>query len=125
MAMNDNLMKQSNQPLLHDDEALLRSFFASHQAATPLEDKGFSRRVMAHLPHRIPLWARLWSPCCILLSIVLFVHLRGFELIWQALREIFTTQAQQLVPQQFDPKVWLVAGGVLLFLVYRKLSQMA
>ena len=125
MAMNDNLMKPNNPSLLHDDEDLLRSFFEVHQAATLLEDNGFSRRVMTHLPHRIPLWARLWSPCCILLSIVLFVHLRGFELIWQALREIFTTQAQQLVPHQFDPKVWLVAGGVLLFLVYRKLSQMA
>ena len=122
--MNDNLMKQTQQPL-HDDETQIRRFFEAHRAAAPLEDNGFSQRIMQRLPRRIPLWARLWSPCCILLSIVLFIHLRGFELIWQALREIFTTQVEQLIPQQFDPKVWLVAGGVLLFLVYRKLSQMA
>ena len=122
--MNDNIMKQTQQPI-HDDETQLRRFFKAHRAAAPLEDNGFSQRIMQRLPRRIPLWARLWSPCCILLSIVLFIHLRGFELIWQALREIFTTQAEQLIPQQFDPKVWLVAGGVLLFLVYRKLSQMA
>lgn len=122
--MNDNLMKQTQQPL-HDDETQIRRFLEAHRASAPLEDNGFSQRIMQRLPRRIPLWARLWSPCCILLSIVLFIHLRGFELIWQALREIFTTQAEQLIPQQFDPKVWLVAGGVLLFLVYRKLSQMA
>ena len=122
--MNDNLMKQTQQPL-HDDETQIRRFLEAHRASAPLEDNGFSQRIMQRLPRRIPLWARLWSPCCILLSIVLFIHLRGFELIWQALREIFTTQAEQLIPQQFDPKVWLVAGGVLLFLVYQKLSQMA
>lgn len=124
MAMNDNRMKQI-PPSPHEDEALLRQFFAVHQAKAPLADHGFSQRVMQRLPRRAPLWTRLWSPCCMLLSIVLFIHLRGFELIWQALREIFTTQAEQLMPQQFDPKVWLVGGGVLLFLLCRKLSQMA
>lgn len=124
MAMNDNLMKQTHQPL-RDDEALLRRYFETRRAAAPLEDNGFTQHVMQRLPRRIPLWARLWSPCCMLLSIALFIHLHGFELIWQALREIFTTQAEQLMPQQFDPKVWLVGGGVLLFLVCRKISQMA
>lgn len=122
--MNDNLMKQTLQSKNNED-TLIRQFFEQNKPDSTLMDNGFSHRVMQRLPQRPPLWARLWSPCCCLMSIVLFIHLRGFQLIWQALHEIFTNQAEQMVPQQFDPKVWLVAGGVLLFLVYRKLSQMA
>ena len=127
MAMNDNRMnmKQFYTSSNKDDEALLRQFFSEQKQTIPLEDHGFSQRVMKQLPRRTPLWARLWSPCCLLLSIWLFIQQHGLHQIWHALREIFHTQAEQLIPQQFDPKVWIAAVGVLLFLLYRKLSQMA
>lgn len=127
MAMNDNRMtrKQFSPASNNDDETLLLHFFSEQKETIPLEDHGFSQRVMQQLPRRTPLWTRLWSPCCLLLSLLLFIQQHGPQHIWHALQEIFNSQAEQLIPQQFDPKVWIAAGGVLLFLLYRKLSQMA
>ena len=109
---------------LDENERLLNHLFEQHRPTEPLADNGFTRQVMNRLPPRLPLWARLWTPCCALLTLALFLYLRGFQQIWQALREIFVTQTSQIQPANLDPKVYLIGLAVIMALGYSKLVSM-
>ena len=65
--------------MTEDNEHLLQQFFS--EAAIRPQDDGFSRRVMQHLPSRINWFERLWTACCVLTFLALFVAFRGWELL--------------------------------------------
>lgn len=106
------------------DDVLLKRLF-DQQKKMVVEDNGFSRRIMERLPHRsIFPWATLWNVLCSGAAIVLFISLDGFRLLWESLHEVFTQMAANNSLLAIDPKVWMVAGAVLLCLFYHKLMQL-
>lgn len=104
------------------DDKLLKQFFSDNRKE--IKDNGFSRRVMRHLPDRYYRISQLWSMFCFTLAVVLFFALDGLKLVVGALRETFTS-AMQSGATELDPKSMLIAGIVLLYLGYRKISSLA
>ena len=73
--------------MTEDNDLLLQQFF-SEAAQQTIEDNGFSERVMEslqlktqHSTCRIQRFSRLWTSFCILVFVVLFVVLRGWDLL--------------------------------------------
>ena len=105
--------------MMENDDKLLTSFFAEHRQE--IADNGFSRRV---LPARSRHLAQIWTAFCFTLALVLFVSLDGVQLILDTLRETFDT-AIRSGASELDPKSLIIAGVVLLYFGYRKISSMA
>ena len=61
------------------DDKLLQQFFSDNRKE--IEDNGFSRRVMHHLPDRYYRISQLWSLFCFTLAVVLFFVLDGLQLV--------------------------------------------
>ena len=61
---------------------------------------------------------------CFTLALVLFFVFDGLQQVLGTLRETLTAAAQNGVTE-LDPKSLLVAGIVLLFLLYRKICSLA
>lgn len=63
------------------DDQLLEKFFAeARQAEVP--DNGFTERVMSRVPTgRAAVLSRLWTVLCVAVAAVLFVALRGWDMI--------------------------------------------
>lgn len=61
------------------DDKLLQQFFSDNRKE--IEDNGFSRRVMHHLPNRYYRISQLWSLFCFTLAVVLFFVLDGLQLV--------------------------------------------
>ena len=101
------------------DDKLLQQFFSDNRKE--IEDNGFSRRVMHHLPNRI---SQLWSLFCFTLAVVLFFVLDGLQLVLGALRETFTS-AIQSGAAELDPKSLIIVAVVLVYLGYRKICSLA
>lgn len=108
--------------MTENNDKLLENFFAENRQE--VADNGFSRRVMRHLPNRSNRLARLWTAGGFTLAAVLFVLMDGLQLIWDTLRETFTTTVANGM-EQADPRSIAIALGVLLFLTYRKIASLA
>ena len=104
-------------------DKLLEDFFAAnrHEVA----DDGFTRRVMRRLPQRHNRLAQAWNTLCILLVAALFVAMGGVQMVWATLQETFIGLVEQGAAAEIDPRSLLIAGGVLLFLAYRKIASLA
>ena len=108
--------------MTENNDKLLESFFAGQQQE--VADNGFTRRVMHNLPYRSNRLARLWTAGGFTLAAVLFVLLDGVQLVWDTLRETFTTTLENGMAQT-DPKSLALAVVVLLFLMYKKIASLA
>lgn len=107
---------------LDNNDKLLRDFFQENKQE--IADKGFSRRVMHHLPDHRNRLSRIWTALMMLIGTVLFIGLGGLEAVWNTLREVFISMLQQQATQ-LDPKSLIIATVVLLFLGTKKLISMA
>lgn len=108
--------------MTENDDKLLESFFAEERQE--VADNGFTRRVMRSLPRRSNRLARLWTAGGFALAAVLFVALDGLELLWNSLREAFTSTLADGMAQ-VDPRSMAIAVVVLLYLMYRKIASLA
>ncbi len=104
------------------DDKLLQKFFSDNRKE--IEDNGFSRRVMHHLPDRYYRISQLWSLFCFTLAIVLFFVLDGLQLVLATLRETFTS-ALESGAAEIDPKSLVIVAVVLLYFGYRKICSLA
>lgn len=108
--------------MMKNNDKLLQEFFAENRHE--IEDNGFSLRVMRRLPDRTQRLSQIWTAFCFALALVLFYVLDGWKLILDVLREMFTAAAQHSLTQ-VDTTSLLVAAGVLLFFIYRKICSLA
>ena len=76
------------------NEHLLQQFF-SEAAHEQIEDNGFTERVMRQLPARKSWFARLWTPFCITVFVVLFIVFRGWELLFAHFEGMLNSVASQ------------------------------
>lgn len=104
------------------DDKILQQFFSDNKKE--IEDNGFSRRVMHHLPDRYYRISQLWSLFCFTLAVVLFFALDGLQLVVGAIRETFSSAVNSGVAE-LDPKSLIIAAVVLLYLGYRKICTLA
>ena len=84
----------------NDNDKLLTSFFAEHRQE--IADNGF----------------------CFTLALVLLITLDGLQAILNTLRETFQAIVQ-CGAAELDPKSLAIAGIVLLYLAYHKVSSLA
>ena len=96
-----------------DNDKLLRDFFTENRQE--IADRGFSRRVMHHLPDRSNRLARIWNA---------FVSLGGPEAAWGTIREVFIGMINHGTTS-LDPKSIIIASVVLLFMAARKVASLA
>ncbi len=108
--------------MMENDDKLLKDFFNDNRQE--IEDNGFTRRVMHRLPSHSRRLSQIWTTFCFTLALVLFVSLNGLQLILATLRETFTSAIENGATQ-LDPKSLIVAGIVLLYFGYRKISTLA
>ena len=108
--------------MTENNDKLLIDFFAENRLEIP--DNGFTRRVMRPLPDRTRRISQVWVTFCFTLALVLFFVFDGLQQVLGTLRETLTAAAQSGVTE-LDPKSLLVAGIVLLFLLYRKICSLA
>lgn len=108
--------------MMENDDKLLNLFFAEHRQE--IADNGFSRRVIRNLPDRSQRLSQIWVTFCFTLALVLFVAFDGLRLVLDTLRETFTT-AVHTGATELDPKSLIIAGIVLLYFGYRKISKLA
>ncbi len=106
----------------NENDKLLASFFAEHKRE--IADNGFSRRVLRRLPNRSHRLSQIWTMCCFTLAFVLLVASNGVQTILNVLRETFET-ALRSGASEIDPMSLAIAGVVLLYFVYRKISSLA
>lgn len=104
-------------------DKLLADFFAARRYE--VADGGFTRRVMRRLPLRHNRLAGVWNSLCILLAAALFVATGGVQVVWATLQETFISLVEQSATADIDLRSLLIAGGVLLFLAYRKIASLA
>ena len=107
--------------MTENNDKLIEDFFAANRQE--IADNGFTHRVMRRLPDHSSLLARLWTVCCCVLAVVLFVSLNGIELISNTLRETFHGLLES--GAQADPQSLVIAGLVLLYFLYRKIASLA
>ncbi|MCO6026051.1 DUF5056 domain-containing protein [Prevotella cerevisiae] len=65
--------------MIERDEQLVNRFFAEH--SEPIPDKGFSEKVMRNIPDRAWYISRIWGVLCVIAGILLFVEMKGWELL--------------------------------------------
>ena len=105
-----------------DNDKLLRDFFTENRQE--IADRGFSRRVMHHLPDRSNRLARIWNAFVMAVGAVLFVSLGGPEAAWGMIREVFIGMINHGTTS-LDPKSIIIASVVLLFMAARKVASLA
>lgn len=105
-----------------DNDKLLRDFFSKNKQE--IEDNGFNRRVMHHLPDRSRRLARIWSAFIMAVVTVLFVWLGGLEATWGTIRDVFIGMLNHGTTS-LDPKSIIIATVVLIFMATRKVASMA
>ena len=89
-----------------DNDKLLRDFFTENRQE--IADRGFSRRVMHHLPDRSNRLARIWNAFVMAVGAVLFVSLGGPEAAWGTIREVFIGMINHGTTS-LDPKSIIIA----------------
>ena len=124
---------------MNDNENILIESFFKEAAQQQIEDNGFTERVMANLPageanmvHRL---SRLWTWFCVVMGVVLFFLLNGWDSLKASINmllstvltglEVFVTTAPTTDLQLNPWLVLLAVAFVLIFLpyqTYRKLS---
>lgn len=124
---------------MNDNENILIESFFKEAAQQQIEDNGFTERVMANLPagevnlaHRL---TRLWTWFCVVMGVVLFFLLNGWDSLKASINmllstvltglEVFVTTAPTTDLQLNPWLVLLAVAFVLIFLpyqTYRKLS---
>ncbi len=95
------------------DNQLLESFFQEARQAT-VPDNGFTERVMQQVPDRRMLTlSRLWTVFCVAAAALLFILLRGWEMIAYSLLMLVNTP-----PTQQQLIMLAASAGVIGLLVF-------
>lgn len=81
--------------MMENEDKLIKSFMLANKLE--LEDNGFSRRVIRHLPQRAKWLSDMLSVVCAIICCALFYIFNGFEVLFQAISDIITSQAYYLV----------------------------
>lgn len=91
-----------------DDDLLLERFFQAARAEQ-LPDNGFTHRVMTRLPERQLRLSRLWTAACIVLGVVVFTLIGGWNIIVAGIIGVLIT-----MPTTSSQLLHLMLCGVVL-----------
>ena len=106
----------------HKEEELLHRFFAEHR--TEIADQGFTQRVMRNLPARKNRTAQVWTLCCSVIILAVFVALDGVQLLGNALLQALRNMAESGIAD-IDPKALLLAAVILVYLGCSRITSQA
>lgn len=91
-----------------DDDLLLERFFQAARAEQ-LSDNGFTHRVMTRLPERQLRLSKLWTAACIVLGVVVFTLIGGWNIIVAGIIGVLIT-----MPTTSSQLLHLMLCGVVL-----------
>ncbi|MBR1395146.1 MAG: DUF5056 domain-containing protein [Prevotella sp.] len=93
------------------DNELLEQLFRPMKEMK-VADNGFSQRVVGRLPKRdVRSMSRLWTAACVVIGVMLFVAMRGWELIGYALVMLLNNPPSW--QQMLTAAVSLIAVGMI------------
>ncbi len=75
--------------MMENDDILVSKFFEEY--TQEVEDHGFTKRVIRHLPDRAARLNRIWTALCIVAGIVFFIGIKGWKIIAESLLVLFHT----------------------------------
>lgn len=78
-----------------NDDKLIKNFMLANKHE--MEDNGFSRRVIRHLPQRAKWLSDMLSVVCTIVCCILFYVFNGFQILFQTVYEIITSQSYHLI----------------------------
>lgn len=81
--------------MMENDDKLIKSFMLTNKHE--IEDNGFSRRVIRHLPQRAKWLSDMLSTICTIICCILFYVFNGFEILFRTVYEIITSQSYHLI----------------------------
>lgn len=81
--------------MMENDDKLIKSFMLSNKHE--VEDNGFSRRVIRHLPQRAKWLSDMLSIACTIVCCILFYVFDGFQILSHTVYEIITSQSYHLI----------------------------
>ena len=81
--------------MMENDDKLIKSFMLANKHE--MEDNGFSRRVIRHLPQRAKWLSDMLSVACTIICCILFYAFNGFQILFQTVYEIITSQSYHLI----------------------------
>lgn len=104
------------------EDKLLKQFFEENRQE--IADNGFTHQVMRRLPSHYLRISRVWTMLCAALALILFIAMDGVQLVLISLREVIMETYQDGLAN-VDSRSMLIAGVVLLYLLYRKIASLA
>ncbi|MBR6188989.1 MAG: DUF5056 domain-containing protein [Prevotella sp.] len=109
---NDPLVQPSSEGggggCTSDDDLLLEQFFQAARAEQ-VPDNGFTHRVMTRLPEHQLLLSRLWTAACIIVGLVVFTLIGGWNIIVAGIIGVLTT-----MPTTSSQLLHLMLCGIVL-----------
>lgn len=81
--------------MMENNDQFIKDFLLANKRE--IADNGFSRRVIRHLPQRAKWLSDMLSAICTLICCTLFYIFNGFEVMFQAINDIVTSQAYYLI----------------------------
>lgn len=81
--------------MMENDDKLIKSFMLANKHE--IMDNGFSRRVVRRLPQRAQWLSDILSVVCAIICCTLFYVFNGFEVLFQTICEVFTSQSYSLM----------------------------
>lgn len=106
----------------NNDDILLKKFFDENKHE--IEDFGFSRRVMHHLPGIEQRIAKWWNYGMTMLTLLIFTLLDGWQLLWDMLIATLKVVIANGMASDINPLSFIVVAGVLLFLYFRNVLSL-
>lgn len=96
--------------MMENDDKLIKNFMLANKHE--IEDNGFSRRVIRHLPQQAKRLSDMLSVACAIVCCTFFYIFNGFEVLYQAISDIITSQAHYLISDT-NFQSWVIATVVL------------
>lgn len=81
--------------MTENDDKLIKDFMLANKHE--IEDNGFSRRIIHHLPQRAKCLSDMLSVACTIVCCILFYVFDGFQILFRTVYEIITSQSYHLI----------------------------
>ena len=96
--------------MMENDDKLIKNFMLANKHE--IEDNGFSRWVIRRLPQQAKRLSDMLSVACAIVCCTFFYIFNGFEVLYQAISDIITSQAYYLISDT-NFQSWVIATVVL------------
>lgn len=107
--------------MMENDDKRIKDFLLAGKQE--IEDNGFSRRVLRHLPQRAKQLSDMLNVACTLICCTLFYMFNGVEITWRIISDIVTSQTYYLI-NDANFQSLLLATAVLILIGLQRVCSL-